>query len=236
MGNKLIIPSPQFKYLEPFKNRVFQYDSKHSNLFLSQYVNQILNVVGNDCIVRGLEITPVLNVFSTGATFTVNPGALIQDLTYFELPSENELVIDDLVSFPNFWLIIYTNWRYLNSVYDNDLKLEATFYNSKTRKSISTWNSFTNRIILGVYEYDIQNDKITYIREINENIYFQDNNCVKNGFFDQGTIDFWTPINASVTTVENGGVEDTAYCQVQPIANEFQGIAQVVTTKPGFNS
>lgn len=48
MGNTLLIPSPQHRYLEPFKNRVFQYDTKHSNLFLSQYVNQVLNAVGEN--------------------------------------------------------------------------------------------------------------------------------------------------------------------------------------------
>ena len=43
------------------KNRVFQYDTKHSNYFLSHYTNQLLHAVGNDSIVRGLGITPTIN-------------------------------------------------------------------------------------------------------------------------------------------------------------------------------
>lgn len=45
-----VTPSPQFRYLEPYKNRVFQYDTPNSNLFLSQYANNLLRVVGNDCV------------------------------------------------------------------------------------------------------------------------------------------------------------------------------------------
>ena len=99
MGTQIVVPSPQHRYLEPFKNRTFQYDTKHSNLFLSRYTNQILNAVGDDSIVRGLEVTPELNSSKTGINFIISPGALVQDLTYFEFQKETIVPMDDLSDF-----------------------------------------------------------------------------------------------------------------------------------------
>lgn len=231
MSTQLVVPAPQYRYLEPFKNRTYQYDTKHSNLFLAQYVNQILNAVGNDVIVRGLEITPIINSERTGINFTISSGSLIQDLTYFELPTNNVVKIDDVVHFPNYYIVIYTNWRYIQTVYDNELKIESTFYNPETRRAITPWNTVTNRIILGVFSYTIENGEITNVREEDVNIVFEDSNIIQNGNFDQESYKFWTAINSTLRVEENGGISDTPYLQVTPIADEFQGIAQVIPTK-----
>ena len=112
MGTQIKVPSPQHRYLEPFKNRVFQYDTNHSNYFLSRYTNQILNAVGDDSIVRGLEISPEVNPSKTGINFTIAPGALIQDLTYFEFQKDTVIEMDDIVDFSDYYIVIYSNYRY----------------------------------------------------------------------------------------------------------------------------
>ena len=235
MGNTLLIPDPQHRYLEPFKNRVFQYDTKHSNMVLSHYVNQVLTAVGNDVIVRGLEITPYINAYKTGIRFAMNPGALIQDLTYFELPVVNTIEVADVVNFPEWYVVIYSNWRYLHTIYDNDLKIEATFYNPKTRKAISGWDSSRNRIIFGVFSYEIdENGYVTFIKEEPGSLFFEDSNIIQNGTFDYRTHKYWTAINSTIKIEEEGGLNDTPYLNVTPIADNYQGIAQVLSTKLNY--
>lgn len=234
MATQLLIPNPQRRYLEPFKNRTFQYDTKHSNLFMAQYVNQILNAVGNDVIVRGLEVSYTLNNDKTGLNFFIKPGALIQDLTYFELPTESVIKVDDVVHFPNFYIVIYTNWRYIQTVYDNDLRIETTFYDPATRKAITPWNSSTNRIILGIFSYKIENGQITEVVEEDDDLVFADSNIIQNGDFDNNTYKFWTAINSTLKPISSGGISNTPYLEVTPIADDYQGIAQVIPTKNNF--
>lgn len=233
MGTQIKVPSPQHRYLEPFKNRVFQYDTKHSNYFLSRYTNQILNAVGDDSIVRGLEISPEVNPSKTGINFTIAPGALVQDLTYFEFQKDTVIEMDDIADFSDYYIVIYSNYRYIETVYENPLKFEATFYNPRTKKALSAWSTINNRIILGVYSFTIDDEhNIIEVTEEDSTIFFEEANVVHNGTFDTGTLDYWSSINSDLHIVESGGALDSPYVSVKPNAGEYQGLAQVMTTKP----
>ena len=211
---------------------MFQYDTKHSNLFLSHYTNQILNAVGDDSIVRGLEVVPSLNSSKNSIIFTISPGALVQDLTYFEFQKETVIEMDDVLDFSDYYIIIYTNYRYIETVYENQLKFEVTLYNPKTRKVLSTWNPVTNRIILGVFSFSVQDDTITEVFEEDGTIFFEESNVIKNGTFDSKDTNSWTAINSTLSIEEEGGALDSPYITVTPLGVDYQGIAQSVLTKP----
>ena len=234
MGTQIAVPSPQHRYLEPYKNRVFQYDTKHSNLFLSHYTNQILNAVGDDSIVRGLEVSPKVNSSKTGIDFTVSPGALVQDLTYFEFQNDTTVSMEEIVDFSDFYVVIYTSYRYIETVYENPMKLEATLYNPRTKRALSVWNPVTNRIILGVYSFTVENGIITGVIEEDSTIFFEEANVIRNGSFDFFTTECWTPINSLVNIVREGGAMDSPYIEATPVSNNYQGIAQAFSTKPNI--
>lgn len=237
MSNNISIPNPQHRYLEPFKNRVFQYDTKHSNLFLSQYANGILNAVGNDTVVRGLVVTAEIDAYATGLIFNVSKGSLIQDTTYIELPTSTSIHISDIVPYHEQLVIVYTNWRYLQTVYENPLKFEVTLYNKDTRKTITAWSTTTNRVILGIFKFKVENGIIINVDEtkLETDLVFEDSNVVQNGTFDEAGTLFWTAINSTLKVIPNDGTSGTPYCEVQPIADKFQGIAQVISTKINYN-
>ena len=229
----VIIPRNQKRYLEPFKNRTYSYDNKHSNVFLSRYVNNILRTVGNDVIVRGLHIKPTINTSSTGVDFTVESGAVIQDLTYIELPLDCKISINNITSFPGHKIIIYTSWRHLDVVYSNPLKIEVTLYDPITESTITRWNSVTNRIILGIYNVELKDGLIVNVREDEEmnNIVLIDSNVIKNSSFESKRTLPWIPINSELTINEVGGIQETPCCRVIPIGGSQHGLAQVVTVK-----
>ena len=234
MGTQIVVPSPQHRYLEPFKNRCFQYDTKHSNVFLSHYVNQILNAVGDDSIVRGLEVAPKVNSSKTGIDFKISPGALIQDLTYFEFQNESTVSMEEVGDFSEYYIIIYTSYRYIETVYDNSMKFEGTLYNPRTKKALSIWNPAVNRIILGVYSFTAVDGFITDVTEIDSTIFFDEANVIRNGIFDTEGTDYWTAINSILHVKNDGGALDSPYVEVTPVSNTYQGIAQAFTTKPNL--
>ena len=234
MGTQVVIPSPQHRYLEPFKNRVFQYDTKHSNLFLSHYVNQILNAVGDDSIVRGLEISPEINSSKTGINFKIAPGALVQDLTYFEFQNETSLPVEDVSDFSDYYIVLYASYRYIETVYENQLKFEATLYNPRTRRALSSWNTATNRIILGVFSFTSENGLITGVNEEDSTIFFEEANVVRNGTFDTQTVEPWVAVNSIINIVPEGGALDSPYIEATPSSSTYQGISQAFSTKPNL--
>lgn len=236
MANNIIIPTPQHRFLEPFKNRVFQYDTKHSNYFLSQYANGILNAIGNDVIIRGLKITPEIDTYATGLNFIIAKGALIHDQTFIEIPTENKISISEIAPYSNQLVIIYTNWRFLHTVYENPLKIEVTLYNKETRKTITAWSTTTNRVILGVFKFTSDGNKIIDVSEekIEEDLVFEDSNIVVNGNFDIGATLHWIAINSSLKIIPTGGIANTPYVAATPLSNTFQGIGQVLNTKLNY--
>jgi len=235
--SELIIPDPQYRFLEPFKNRVFQYDTKHSNLFLAHYTNNILRSVGSDVIVRGLTVTAGINTYANGLFFMIDPGAVIQDNTYIELATQNMLTIEDIIPFSNQYVIIYTCWRYLQTVYENPFKLGITLYNKETRTTLTAWNSMTNRIILGIFKFEVEDGRIISVapEKFDTSLIFADSNIVKNSTFDDIGTKYWTAINSILRTKPNDGYEDTPYLEIEPISDTFQGLGQVVDTKADFN-
>lgn len=236
MGKELITPAVQYRYLEPFKNRSYQYDTKQSNYFMAQYVNQVLNAVGNDCIVRGLDISAKIDPYKTGIFFKIAPGSLIQDTTYIELPIESELHLEDAASSPGCYAVIFTDWRYVQTTYPNDMKLMCGFYNPTTRRMSTSWDVFRNRILLGVFSYTVVNNEITSIKGEDMDLYIEDSNIIKNGTFDSKLLTFWTAVNSSLLIVDDGtGYSGTPYLEVSPTAGSEQGISQVIETKNNYN-
>ena len=139
--------------------------------------------------------------------------------------------MEDLIEFSDFYIVLYTNYRYIETVYENQLKFEATLYNPKNRKTLSTWNPVTNRIILGVYSFSVKNDEIDEVVEEDANIFFDESNVIKNGTFDTKTTNSWTAINSNLNIENEGGALDTPYITVTPTSAEYQGMAQVINTK-----
>lgn len=143
--------------------------------------------------------------------------------------------MDDVINFPGYYVVIYTSWKYIHTIYDNPIKIEVTLYNPETRRSITGWDPAKNRVILGIFSYEVISNKITSIQKEDTDLYFEDSNIIKNGLFDERSFKFWTAINSTLRVQPSSGVLDTPYLQVTPIANDYQGIAQTLSTKLGYN-
>lgn len=239
MSKLIVTPNPQKRYLEPYKNRTFQYDNEYSNLYLSQYVNNILRAVGNDVIVRGLQVDYAVDEAGTGVNFNISPGAVIQDTTYIELPVNTKISIDDIVSYTESfkYIILYTCWKYVQTVYANDFAIGVTLYDPRANKTLTAWDVNRNRIILGIYQYEVENGKITNVYENDSlsDITLKESNIVVNGLFPTNC-DKWTVINSSMHWTKTLDNEDS-FARVIPNSSNTaeSGFAQVIHPKDNKN-
>ena len=68
---------------------------------------------------------------------------------------DKNISIDEITSFPSHKVIVYTSWRHLDIVYSNPLKIEVTLYDPVTENTLTRWNSATDRIILGIFNFEL---------------------------------------------------------------------------------
>lgn len=236
MGKSSLVPVVQYKYIEPFKNRAYQYDTAQVNYYMSHYVNQILNVTGDDCIVTGTTVSFEIDSYETGIYFTIKPGGIVQDTTYIEMLEPAKLYLENVTSYPDCWVVIYTDWQYINTPYPNDLKVCCTIYNPATSTTLTEWNHLTNRIILGVFSYDINDGKIVSIDEKHGDLLIDNINLIENGTFDDATLNYWTLCDSSPVVINDGsGYYGTAYIELAtPFDIINTGISQCFQTRRNF--
>ncbi len=148
-----IITPNQNRFLEPYKQKVYQYDTAESDLFLSRYTNTILKIFGDDCVLTGMELTDLTRINSnTGIEFTVNGGRVIQDLTYVNVEDDSTgIQIEDVNMYDDHVkLIVYLRYCFLHTIYENPLQIRVSFYDTSTNQVIDGWDPKRDRIILGL--------------------------------------------------------------------------------------
>lgn len=152
----------QKRFLEPYKQRVFQYDSEYSNIYLSRYTNNLLNVIGDDCILRDADIINLNKINGdTGIEFTVESGDIIHDLTFIQLKTNTTIQFPNLNIYSSILkVIVYTSFQYIQSTEENELKIKTSLYDPVNHVVLDGWEPTTDRIILGVIGFTITDNLI----------------------------------------------------------------------------
>lgn len=147
----------QILYNTPYQQRVLQQDTQDSKVYLSRVSNNILNAIGNDVVLNGLQIQKIEVLNNTIVQITISPGLLIQDSTLINISEASVLNIDVRpYNQNNGYLIIYTDFQYLNTLDPNDLKLHLQYITSDGEHIASetgVWNPNINRILLGLFSF-----------------------------------------------------------------------------------
>jgi hypothetical protein len=150
------IPTDQVLYNTPYSQILLHENTEDSRIYISRHVNQLLKMIGNDLILKGLQLVqdPVINGFTV--SFSLTPGLLIQDLTLIEINEQVDLSIDVSPFDPdNGYLIIYTDFHHLDSSAENYLTFKVAYVKADGTELIGTspWNSTRNRIILNRFSF-----------------------------------------------------------------------------------
>jgi hypothetical protein len=119
MADRVITPSGQRHYIEPFDQRVFQFDTDKSDVFLSRVANSIYQVFGDNIVMYGLDAINL--VYTTSSiSLEISAGAAIQDQTLLVTPNVVQLELSGISSMDEAGrLVVMSNYNYLETFEQN---------------------------------------------------------------------------------------------------------------------
>jgi hypothetical protein len=150
------IPTDQVLYNTPYSQILLHENTEDSRVYISRHVNQLLKMIGNDLVLKGLQLVqdPVIDDFTV--SFSLTPGLLIQDTTLIEINEQIDLSIDvSSYDSDNGYLIIYTDFHHLDSSAENYLTFKVAYVKADGTElvGVNPWNSTRNRIILNRFSF-----------------------------------------------------------------------------------
>lgn len=84
----------QERHIDPYEQRIFDYNTEDSKVYLSRDTNLLLKSIGNNIVLDGLFIVDLVQSVSNIISMTVQPGDVIQDWTYLEFKSTTPITLD----------------------------------------------------------------------------------------------------------------------------------------------
>lgn len=183
MSTRIVTPTSQSRFIDPYQVRVFQYNTPSSDVFLSRVVNSVYKIFGDDIVIDGfLEDNINISFNDTSVTATIEPGMVIQDSTLIDIKEPATVTFDNLNSFEDGHILLYIRYRYLESVESNPAQIcinylntglaVNTIYDSTTESNITgvsgyptyTWYHESDRTIFAVYRFlKDEDDHITEV-------------------------------------------------------------------------
>lgn len=193
-----IVSPKQFRINDPYQQRILQFDTNDSRVYLSRVSNYLLKSIGNDAVIKGFNITNINvsndNIFSC----TISPGLLIQDSTLIEVVESFDLNLD-ISGFDscNGYLVLYTAYQYIYSIEENHIRFKLSYITKDgltMSPIVDSWNENGNRIYLNLYSFD----KEYNIKEIERPRFFYINS---KKYYKRGKLNF-IPVDDSTSTID----------------------------------
>ena len=113
----------QYRYNDPYQQRIFDYGTVDSRVYLSRATNMLLKAFGNNIVLSGLNVSSVSGVGGSTATVVISAGYAVQDSTLLEILSGSTLTLNvstlaDTTT-GGCHLGVFLDYSYLDSVVEN---------------------------------------------------------------------------------------------------------------------
>ena len=170
------------KYIEINNQDSTTYNITNFTYKLPGIVNQLLNVIGNDVVLKGFDVLTAVD--GDNLVATIDPGLVIEDTTLIEATKSAQVTLDGLSGLDlDNKIVVYLEFQYLQTGSLNQFKYGITSV-SRTGQSADGWDHNKKRIVLDIFEYDDINT--TWIEstedsvEIHGELYYKNGFCYKN--------------------------------------------------------
>jgi 6-phosphogluconolactonase (cycloisomerase 2 family) len=171
------ISSPeQLRYNDPYQQRLYQYGTTDSRIYLSRASNLILNAIGNDIVLKGLEASGSITGNDSFVTTDYLKGYAIQDSTLLEILEGGQVNIDltSLIdSEENGMLGVFLDYEYLEAIEPNSASVRIFHVNqtNPTNMAITpsnNWDTNRDRILLAAFYFlkDSVTQNVIYLRPL----------------------------------------------------------------------
>jgi len=189
MANRVVEPSSQRHYIEPFDQRVFQYDTEKSDVFLSRVANSVYRIFGDDIVMSGLELTNV-SYSSDSVTLAVEAGNALQDNTLITTEENVVLQLDGVSGLdPSGRIVVFCNYGFLQTFEQNKHSFNMNYIDSTGNPLYSFVNS-RDRLLLGIFNFskDGADNVISFTPSIDEYITVNGENYWIRGYSDTNRV------------------------------------------------
>lgn len=189
MANRVVEPSSQRHYIEPFDQRVFQYDTEKSDVFLSRVANSVYRIFGDDIVMSGLELTSA-SYSSDSVTLAVEAGNALQDNTLLSTEEAVPLQLDGVSGLdPSGKIVVFCNYGYLQTFEQNKHSYNINYIDS-TGNPLYDFVAARDRLVLGIYEFskDGADNVIGFTPSVSEYLTINGTNYWVRGYSDKNRV------------------------------------------------
>lgn len=172
----IIIPDNQKITIQPFSNRIFDYNNYESRHYLSRSINTLLESLGTDCVVTGFKIKSI-KFINNEVDLIVSPGIMIVDSTLIEYPSDTNLKLNiSTYSQQSGFLIVSAGFQYLHNPEKLASRIKLSYItNDGFSQAPDEWCEDFDRLIISklIFQNDINDKKVVDVTS-----YFSTNQTV----------------------------------------------------------
>jgi len=163
------IQPTQTRYNTPYDQTLFDFDTIDSKVYLSRETNKILNIVGNDIVIKEMNMTDPVIIGASTVRTSIGIGSAIQDETLLKFSSVSIVDIDcaslDDTTVSGCHLGVFLNYQYLQTMETNTAKVEIYHIQADgtVTNPLGTYNIDTCRILLGVINFTKSGANVTAV-------------------------------------------------------------------------
>jgi hypothetical protein len=153
------IQPSQLRYNTPYDQTLFDFNTVDSKVFLSRETNKILNIVGNDIVVKNMNMSDPVIIGASTVRTTISAGMAIRDETLLKFTSVSTVDIDcaalDDTTVSGCHLGVFLNYQYLQSLETNEAKVQIYHIaaDGTVTNPLGTYSVYTCRILLGAINF-----------------------------------------------------------------------------------
>ena len=153
-----IIPV-QTRYNDPFQQMIFQYNTADSKMYISRESNKLLKVIGDDVILKGMDMFNVLINPPSTIQASIDIGMAIQDCTLIQFTGVGTVDIDAaaLVDTPTggAHLAIFLRYNYLETIEANLATIDIFHVQADgtVTDPLGRFDANSCRVLLGIIDF-----------------------------------------------------------------------------------
>jgi hypothetical protein len=159
----------QTRYNTPYDQTIFDFNTIDSKVYLSRETNKILNIVGNDVVIKDMHMTDPIIIGASTVRASIGVGFAIRDETLIKFTNISTVDIDCAslgdTTVSGCHLGIFMNYQYLQTMETNNAKVEIYHIaaDGTVTNPLGTYNMYTCRLLLGVINFTKSGANVTEV-------------------------------------------------------------------------
>lgn len=158
----------QTRYNDPYQQPIFEFNTD-SKMYLSKESNRLLNVIGNDIVIKGMEMSDPTILSPSTVLVTIAPGCAIQDETLIEFTDVSSLDIDCsyLIDTPTSGahLCVFLNYENIQTIEANLASVDLFYVEASgvVNDPFGRFKTRSCRILLGIIDFTKDGTSVTAV-------------------------------------------------------------------------